>query len=41
MEPETSLAVTASTYQQEYKEKLALTGVVSFTDLDCYRNKIQ
>lgn len=36
-----SLAVTASTYQQEYKEKLAQTGTVSFTDLDCYRDKIQ
>jgi hypothetical protein len=39
--PEVSLAVTASTYQQEYKEKLAMTSSVSFKDLDCYRDKFQ
>lgn len=38
-EPEVSLAVTASTYQQEYKEKLAMTSPVGFRDLDCYRDK--
>lgn len=41
LQPEASLAVTASTYQQEYRDKLAQTGTVSFTGLDCYRNKIQ
>ena len=36
-----SLAVKASSYQQEYKEKLALTNNIDFKELDCYQNKFK
>lgn len=39
--PETSLAIKASNYQQEYKEKLALTKGINFKELDCFRDKFK
>lgn len=36
-----SLAVKASTYQHEYKEKLGLNKTISVKDLDCYYDKFK
>jgi len=36
-----SLAVKASSYQQEYKEKLGLSKNISMKELDCYRDKFK
>jgi hypothetical protein len=39
--PESSIAMKASTYQQEYKEKLSMTRNIDFKELDCFRNKFK
>lgn len=39
--PQTSLAVKASTYQQEYRDKLAMTKNIDFKELDCFRDKFK
>jgi hypothetical protein len=36
-----SLAVKASTYQQEYKEKLGLSKNISVKELDCFHDKFK
>lgn len=40
-QPECSLAVKASNYQQEYKEKLGLTKNIDFKELDCFKDKFK
>ena len=39
--PSHSLAVKASTYQQEFKDKYNLTTNIDFRELDCYKNKFK
>ena len=36
-----SLAIKASTYQQEYKEKLGMNKNINMKELDCYRDKFK
>lgn len=35
------MAVKASTYQEEYTEKLGITKKIDFKELDCYKDKFQ
>lgn len=36
-----SLAVKASSYQQDYKEKLGLNKTINVKDLDCWHDKFK